>query len=155
MTITDEELLAQAIAETDSDEDEQIVPGDPHRKENQYKFMREILKTKDSTKVANLSYEELGQCKRSVRGNLKTALLCSSLSDNEKDFTYHLEGLFKKEAEIISATSMSKYVKGSNFLTLIFTQISRKFSTNQTQNEQTKKKGLFNFGNRGDNDGQT
>lgn len=135
---TDEELMAQAMrevqAQVEAEGQDQLVP-QYIEKESQYKFMRDLLKTKDSTKIANLSSEELGKSEHSIRGALKLALLCDTLKMES------LGNCYRQEAEILAKTSMARYVKGANFLTLIFTQI-RKALSGSTDTQQPKRSWL-------------
>ena len=115
-------------------------------KDTQFKFLREILNTNDSKKIAFLREEELGKIKLSARGYMKVALLAQTLDLPEMRDYYLASG------EIVNASSMSR--KGK-FLELIFTQIKKHVSTNT---DKPKSSGFFaNFGNKnnqqgGDND---
>jgi hypothetical protein len=106
-------------------------------KDSFYKFLRDLKNTKDSTKIANLTSEELGKSDLSLRGAKKLALLSDTLGLPE------LGDCYRQEAEIMASTSMSRYVKGANFLSLIFTQIRKSVSGVETQ-DQPKKSGWFN-----------
>ena len=143
---SDEELLKKAMEEYNKEienVDQGVVePLEPESKENQFKLMRDILKSNNSLKTANLSHTELGEPKLCVRGCLNTALLCRTLGLNE------LATCYEKEAEIIASTSMSKYVKSSNFLNLIFTQIRK--SVTSSSEPKPERRGIFNFGQRDD-----
>ena len=133
----DDELLAQAIAEYEQElvsEPDRSVP-QSIEKDTQFKFMRELLSTKDSKKIGNLSPDELGHTNKSLRGALKVSLLAHTLGLEETHKYY--KGL----AEIIAATSMSKK---ATFLQLIFTQIKKTFTG--TSSPSPEKRGLFGWG---------
>lgn len=85
-------------------------------KDSQYKFMRELLVTNDSKKIANLSNDEIGQTKLSMRGSLMVAQLADTLElEPFKKF-------YTDQAEIIAATSMARKMA---FAQLLFTQIKK------------------------------
>lgn len=140
--VIDEEEMMRQLAEYEAlmeDVNDRSAPS-PVEKDSQYKLIREIINLKDSRKVANLTHEELGRSDMSLRGCLKTALLCDTLG------IISLGDCYREEAEIIAGTSMSRYVKGSNLLNLIFTQIKKTIMGSSEPKQQ--KKGMFNFRSR-------
>lgn len=78
----------------------QYMQGD---KQSLYNFLNNVVKTKDTTKVGNLSMDELGMSKLPVRTYQELALFCSDIADMDYFGNY-----FKKMAEIQLATSLSK-----------------------------------------------
>lgn len=140
---TDVELLMQAWADVEATnaQNPEVVLS-PDGKDNQYKFMRELLKTPDSKKIGNLTNEELGMTRLSLRGSLKIASLAQTFNRPT------LAKYYREKAEIIAATSMSR--KG-NFLQLIFTKINKSFAG--LANQQPRNKGLFNWGKKGGDEG--
>lgn len=142
--LTEEELYLKAKEELEKDLMEQqeslkdLSTPKYTDKDTQYKFLREMLLTKDSTKIANLQSEEMGNLKHSVRGCLKIASLSETLGlDIYSEY-------YKKKAEILSKTSMARYVKGTNFLNLIFTEIRKHVSGTEVKPEVKKK--IFGWG---------
>lgn len=75
----------------------------PEEKHNIHSFLTKVVESEETTKTANLDEEELGKPKLPVRTNLELALFCEEIA-NMKYFSDY----FKKEAEIILATSLSK-----------------------------------------------
>lgn len=106
---------------------------EPERKDNLFKFFREILFLKNTTRVGNIDATELGSTKLGVRPLLEVSRYADA------------EGLDKvaeylvNKAEIITSTSMSK--KGF-WAKLFVTQIKSEQKT--TPKEPTKKK-WFSF----------
>lgn len=110
---------------------------DLKKKDDIFSLFRKVWKSPDSTKVANLSIQELGMLPMSVRDNMYLALLGETF--NHKD----LGNFFTGRAEIILATSMAK--KG--WFTELFVS-QKKFtqkSSSQTMNlpEQKSKWSLY------------
>jgi len=103
----------------------------PEKKDNMLKLFRDMISSKDSRKIANLSTTELGQAKLGVRHLLE-------ISNYAK-----LEGLnmvadyLKDKAEIVLATSMSKQGWFGN---LVVTQIKKE---QKLKEPKQMKKGLF------------
>ena len=89
---------------------------DPPKKEGIYKFFKEILSSKDSTKTANLSSTELGIAKMGVRHSQEIANYA------EAEGLPMVADYLRDKAEIILSTSMSK--KGF-WSQLLVTQIKR------------------------------
>jgi hypothetical protein len=82
---------------------EELLRGLQEQKETNITFFSRVIKTKDSTKVGNLSEEELGISRLPVRTYKELALQCNELFE-EKEFG----DFFDKQAEIQLATSLSK-----------------------------------------------
>jgi hypothetical protein len=72
-------------------------------KQNQHTFFKDVVKTKDTTKVGNLSEEELGEPSLEVRGLKDLEIFSKEVCDNEIWASY-----FKQQTEQILATSLSK-----------------------------------------------
>jgi len=142
----EEVLLQQAIMEYESAQmnDPESTVASPIEKDNQYKFMRELLKTRDSKKIGNVTSEELGKINLSLRGALEVSLLSGQLGlDTTRQY-------YQKKAEILAATSMSRK---STFLSLIFTQIKKTFTGSSSMTPE--KRGLFGWSKpKGDTNGQ-
>lgn len=77
-------------------------------KHNVHVFLNKVATSDDTTKTGNLSVEELGVTKYSERTYKNLALASSNLCNDNL-----WEDYFKKKAEILTATSLSK----SGFLT--------------------------------------
>jgi len=103
---------------------------EPTLKDNLYKFFRDILGLRDTTKVGNLKDSELGVTKLGVR-HFKELGLCADVFNLDKVANY----LYAR-AEILSSTSMSR---GGFWSKLFVTQIK------QEKKEEPKviKKGWF------------
>jgi len=85
------------------------------QKHNVHTFLNEVLKTKDTTKVANLSEEELGTLRYSVRTLAELELISAVICDNPIFAAY-----FGAEKENVAlAPSLSKNAK---LITLAVTQ---------------------------------
>lgn len=97
------------------------------RKDSWLVFAREINKSRESTKVANLDNTDLVL----VRGNLRIANFCDVVYKGTESTT--LRDYFRNRAEILLGTSMSKKAK---FLELLVTQIKKQ----QTLKPPTMKK---------------
>ena len=103
----------------------------PEKKDNILKLFRDMISSKDSRKIANLSTTELGHAKLGVRHLLEIANYASS------------EGLdmvskyLTDKAEIVLATSMSKQGWFGN---LVVTQIKKE---QKLKEPKQLKKGLF------------
>ena len=132
MSKEDEELeeLSKEVAQMISQQDGFTPP--EMVKDSQYKFMRELLITTDSKKIANLSNDEIGNCPESMRGSLMVAQLAEAL-DLEPFRKYFID-----QAEIIAATSMSRKM---SFAQLLFTQIKKTIAG--IQSSDSKPKGFF------------
>ena len=137
-----QEAYNQAIKDYEKEmlSDPNLTSPNPVERENQYKFMKHLTEVCDTTRIANLTSEELGNSELSVRGLQKTALLCNTLGIPE------LAECYMAESQILTSSSMSRYTKGVNLLTLIFTQIRKHVAG--TEQRPEKKKGIFNFGDK-------
>jgi hypothetical protein len=82
-------------------EEEDLYP-EQKQPSNLFSLFKSVLKMKDSTKVANLSKDELGSLGMPVRGNFNVALI-SEVLDHPG-----VAEFFERRAEILNATSMSK-----------------------------------------------
>lgn len=82
---------------------EQMLREYAEQKQNQHSFFTNIIKTDDTTRVGNLTSEELGEPKIPLRSSKELELVCRDLIDNESWAEY-----FKKESEILTSTSLSK-----------------------------------------------
>lgn len=102
---------------------EQIV------KESLFKFLRDILRIKDSTKVANLSNTDL----HNVRLYNDTALYLDQEGCKE------IADYFRAMSENVLSTSMSR---GGFFMTTAVTQVRKVQRVSGTKTEE-EKKGLF------------
>ena len=104
---------------------------DQKKKDDLFTLFHKVWKTPDSSKVANLSNQELGMLSMDVRNNLNMALLGKTLNLNG------FAKFFENRAEIICSTSASK--KGW-FTELFISQ--KKFTSkasSQTMNLPEKK----------------
>lgn len=133
MNEEEQEALQQAIAEYEAEQMHEQEAPTPESKDSHFKFMRELLGTKDSTKIGNLTAEELGKSELSLRGYQKVALLANTVGLKE------ISDYYNAEAEILAASSMSRK---STFLQLIFTQIKKSVTSSEPKPET---KGLFGF----------
>lgn len=110
------DLEAQLEAMSNTDAAASYGSPEPQKKDSVYKFFREILKLPETWKVGNLTNNEIGIAKISIRGNLEIAQYAEIEGlDTIKDY-------FTERARIVGATSMGR--KG--FLAQLFvTQIKR------------------------------
>ncbi len=116
--------------EDDEDREYANIP-DPKKKDDLFTLFRRVWKAPDSSKVANLSNQELGMLPMSVRDNQYLALLGDTFGHKD------LASFFNSRAEIILSTSTSK--KG--WFTELFVS-QKKFtskSSSQTMNLPEKK----------------
>jgi hypothetical protein len=72
-------------------------------KQNQHTFFKDVVKTKDTTKVGNLSDEELGEPYLEVRALKDLEIFSREICDDNGWADY-----FKKQAEQVLATSLSR-----------------------------------------------
>jgi len=115
----------------DYDEEDYANVPDQKKKDDLFTLFHKVWKAPDSSKVANLSNQELGMLSMDVRNNLNMALLGKTLNLNG------FAKFFTNRAEIICSTSASK--KGW-FAELFVSQ--KKFSaksSSQTMNLPEKK----------------
>lgn len=111
---------------------------DLKKKDDLYSLFKRVWKAPDSSKVGNLSNQELGMLPMSVRDNQYLALLGTTFGHKD------LANFFKARSEIILSTSSSK--KG--WFTELFVS-QKKFtskSSSQTMNlpEKKSKWNLYN-----------
>jgi hypothetical protein len=105
-------------------------------KSNIHNFLLKVVQTNDTTKVANLTEEELGVAKFPVR----TLQELSLFSDEIGNMPY-FSSYFKKEGEIILATSLSRDAK------LLDSAITTSKQVGGIPTKTRKKnKGWFGFG---------
>jgi len=109
----------------------------PPDKDSIFKFFREIIRAKDSSKIANVQIRELGFLPLSIRGYQSIALFAKNQTlDDVADY-------LGAEAEIVLATSLSK--KG--FLPQLFvTQIKREKKDAPKDLLKVEKKGFLGLG---------
>ena len=101
------------------------------KKDNMLKLFRDMISSKDSRKIANLSTAELGQAKLGVRHLLEISNYARS--EGLSMVADYLTG----KAEIVLATSMSKQGWFGN---LVVTQIKKE---QKLKEPKQKTKGLF------------
>jgi len=131
--ITDDEIqkLEEELKEL---EDKGTASSDSPKskdKDNQYKFFRDILTLRDTTRVGNLQNMEMGAMKLGVRHYQEIANY-AQMEGLHKVYDYLMV-----KSQIVTATSMSK--KGF-WSELFMTQIKRE-KKDKAQDE--KKRGLF------------
>jgi len=127
----------------DEKEDDYNSFPEPQQKDNFFKFLRQMLNTQDSKKIANLHNTELGTLPKSVRKYCDLAVLSSQLG-YPKISDYYLS-----KAEIINATSMSR--KGF-FSKLMVTKIRSSENNAEVAKEPNQKTSWFNFKKGGENE---
>jgi len=91
-----EEELTEAQAEA-------MLRSFAEQKETPVSFFTKVITNDDSSKIGNLSEEELGSPQIPVRTSQELGLFCNEVC-NEKEFGEY----FNKKAEIILSTSLSK-----------------------------------------------
>lgn len=140
--LQDEYARLMASEQFDQQQQQQEDPAFPlqQEKESFYKFFRDILKSKDSTKTANLDRTELGNGWVTVLGSKDLSLYCDLCKLNI------VGNYFRSTSEDMNATSMSK--KGF-FLTNVVTQIKK---TSTSEEKQKVKKGWFSNNKGGDDE---
>lgn len=72
-------------------------------KQNMHSFLGKVIKSDSTTRLGNLTDEELGMPKLPQRTNLELSLFCSDVVGDDTFADY-----FKKMAEIQTASSLSK-----------------------------------------------
>jgi len=85
----------------------------PEEKQNIHTFLHNVATSKDTTKTGNLGIEELGNPTLPLRTYHELALFCNEVANMEYYADY-----FKKKAEILTATSLSKEAKLLNLAVL-------------------------------------
>lgn len=78
----------------------------PEDKANIHSFLMKVVEAEDTTKLGNLTEEELGNLATTLRATKELELISGEIMENETFSNY-----FKKEAEIITSTSLSKNAK--------------------------------------------
>lgn len=123
--------------ETQQEISDDISPGFS-KADDLYSLFWRVINIEDSSKVGNLSKEELGLLDISVRDCQKIALLADSLGHPG------FATFFRKQAEITLATSSSKdgWLPELFVSQKKFTQKQRKYNIQNLQPAK-KKKGLF------------
>ena len=110
----------------------------PEKKDNMFKFFREVLNLKESWKVGNLKDEEIGKSQLGVRSYLELAAYAEA--ENQDLISKY----FIKKADIVAAPTMGR--KG--FMAQLFvTQIKKE---QKLKEPSQKKKGLFFGGGKKD-----
>lgn len=72
-------------------------------KKSVYTFLDNVAKADDTTKLGNLSDDEVGQPGNPIRVYKKMALFAGDIMENSE-----LKDYFNKESEIVTSTSLSK-----------------------------------------------
>ena len=107
--------LEEELKKMDSGSTSYGSPKSPD-KESLFKFYNKLLTIKDTTRIGNLTSQEIGLGRLSVRGNKSIALYAKAEGLNG------ISDYFNNQANILTETSMAK--KG--FMSqLFFTQIKR------------------------------
>lgn len=75
----------------------------PEEKPNVHSFLIKVVETDDTTKLGNLTEEEVGTPKHPLRTEKELELFCNDIADMP-----YFAGYFRKEAEIMTSTSLSK-----------------------------------------------
>jgi hypothetical protein len=90
---------------TDAEKDELRKQGYPvpDERHNTHTFLAKVLKTEDTTKVGNLTEDELGMAKHPVRAFKEFALISDKICEDPL-----MTEFFNKEAENVLATSLSR-----------------------------------------------
>ena len=133
-----EEILEQLEAELKQLESEQSSSSygspTPEKKENQFKFFKEVLNLKEPWKVGNLKDEEIGHSELSIRSCLDMA------SYLKEEGLMQVSDFFIRKAKIVAEPTMGR--KG--FMAQLFvTQIKKE---GKLRDSTLKKRGLFGGG---------
>ena len=75
----------------------------PEEKHSVHAFLHKVATSKDTTKLGNLSEEEVGAPKLPLRTYKELALFCTDIADMDYFGKY-----FDKKGEILTSTSLSK-----------------------------------------------
>lgn len=112
---------------------EQLMREYADSKATHQSFFKDVVQTEDSTKVGNLSVEELGEPQLEQRGTKELEVFCRKVykDDEFADF-------FKSMAEVQTSTSLSK----EGFLMRLFVT-SKKEMADTTVQERKKNTGWF------------
>lgn len=78
----------------------------PEEKHNVHSFLFKVATSTDTTKLGNLTEEEIGLPSKTLRTYKEMALIASKLMNN-----INLGDYYDKKAEIITSTSLSKNAK--------------------------------------------
>ena len=90
----------------------------PEEKHNVHSFLYKVATSDDTTKVGNLTIDEIGMPHINLRTYKELALISGKIMDNE-----FLEKYYQAKGEIITATSLSKDAKLINLAVLQKRQI--------------------------------
>ena len=112
---------------------EQMLREYAGQKQNPTTFFTEVIKAEDTTKTGNLTQEELGEPQLPLRSSKELELICEDLIDNPSWASY-----FRKQAEILTSTSLSK---DAILIKLLVT--NKKELADVTPKEKKKNKGWF------------
>ncbi len=110
----------------------------PEEKHNTHSFLYAVATADDTTKVANLTTEEVGLAKLPVRTYKELALFCKEVANME-----YMADYFDKKAEIVNATSLAR----EGFLTRLAVMIRRE-STDTLKAPTKQNSGWFKPKNR-------
>lgn len=88
-------------------------------KQNVHSFLHNVATSKDTTKTANLSTEELGVPILPVRTYKELSLFCKEIANMD-----YFSDYFKKKSEITTSTSLSKEAKLLTLAVVNRTEIS-------------------------------
>jgi len=102
-------------------------------KQNMHSFFTKVIKTESTTRVGNLSEEELGKSKLPLRTYLELSTFCEEIADNKEFADY-----FKKIGEIQTASSLSK----EGFLMKLAVTMKKELA-DVSPRHKTKNKGWF------------
>jgi len=102
-------------------------------KHSVHKFLHNVAVSPDTTKLGNLSTEELGQLELTERAYKELGLISQDIIGNEFFKEY-----FEKEAEIVTSTSLSKEAK-----LLDLAVVQRREIADKTDKAPTENKGWF------------
>ena len=105
----------------------------PEEKHNTHSFLHAVATSDDTTKVANLTAEEVGLAKLPVRTYKELALFCSEVANMD-----YMSDYFNKKAEIVNATSLAR----EGFLTRLAVMIRRE-STDTIKSPSKPNSGWF------------
>ena len=129
-----ERELEELEASSGESEKQSYGSPSPEKKDNMFKFFREVLNLKESWKVANLKDEEIGKSKLGVRAYLELAAYAAA---EDLDL---VSAYFKDKADIVAAPTMGR--KG--FMAQLFvTQIRKE---QKVKSPEQKKKNWFGAG---------
>lgn len=78
----------------------------PEEKHNVHSFLNKVATSEDTTKVGNLTQEEVGMPRLNLRTYKELSLIANDIMDNTFIGDY-----YDKEAEILTSTSLSKDAK--------------------------------------------